>query len=151
MKKSLLCSFLLLCLFASAQTPDHVKFEYDAAGNQVLRELIDITPGRYKNDSIKAPEELAEGDWKESDLYADIKYYPNPVKEELHVKWTNKAGNYVTSVELYTLNGQLMKQLKNLKNTDNANVAFHAYPEGMYTLVLVYANGERKTLKIVKR
>jgi hypothetical protein len=73
------------------------------------------------------------------------------VREELYVKWLVQDNNPVNNIEVYNLSGQLIKNYPNLTSLDNTNVNFESYPEGLYNLILVYNDGVRKVLKIVKK
>jgi hypothetical protein len=150
MKTLFTITCLLICCYLSAQTIDHILFDYDAAGNQIKRYVVDITPGKETDSLTKNIEELTEADLIEADIYNDIKYYPNPVKEQLYVRWTNLPDLYVTGAELFSLSGQSIEHFKIEKGSAELTVAFEKYPQGLYTLVLVYSNAERKTLKIIK-
>ena len=79
-----------------------------------------------------------------------ISYYPNPVKEELYLKWELIEGKTVASVYLYDLNGRVLKNYNHLEKTNNLNIPFFNYPAGTYLVVMVYNDGEQKTIKIVK-
>lgn len=149
MKQRLL--LLLLTIATTSNAQYRIKFNYDSAGNQTRREIIFNTPARMSKDSIyKTPETLTPQDLIEDAEYTDIKYYPNPVLEELYVNWSNTNTKYITQMELYSINGQLVLQNSNLKKDQNTIVPFRNLPHGYYTLLLVYNNGERKTLKIIK-
>lgn len=80
-----------------------------------------------------------------------MSYYPNPVREELYVKWKIETTKTVKSIEVYSMSGQILSSYSNLESTDITSVAFQSYPMGIYNLMLVYSNGETKTLKIVKK
>lgn len=142
--------FLFVCsiLTVQGQTSDYILFDYDGAGNQVKRYLIEISGNRHANP--KAISALTDEDLKKSDLYDDVKYYPNPVKNELYVLWEKNGENYVERVELYSLNGQLLSVQNNLKELNSTTILFGNYPQGIYTVVLVYTNEHQKTLKVVK-
>jgi len=142
-------SLFITSLCSFGQTIDHIVFEYDIAGNQVKRYVIDVTPGRDGIIKGKDLDSLVDSDLLKSDLYNDVRYYPNPVVEELFVKWDNSI-NVVENLEVYNISGQLMKSYKTSIDSNEIIVSFINYPSGMYTLVLNYSNGERKTLKIVK-
>ena len=130
------------------QTPNVIAFDYDVAGNQIKRKPIYINSGVYKttNNAIPTSNELIK-----SDLYADISYYPNPVKEELFLKWLNPEKGYVMKLKLSNMNGQLLKQYEVSKTIEEITIDFQSYPQGFYTLILFYNNGEQKTLKIIKQ
>ena len=149
MKRTLL--FLLLFL-SSLSFGQKIAFNYDDAGNQIQRYICTSCHSRKTNDTdYKTPESLTDKDLIKDDLYGQISYYPNPVKEELYVKWHNKVDNQVTKIELYSISGQLVKYISDLRNSELATIGFQPYPEGYYNLILVYSNGDRKTLKIIKK
>ena len=151
MKHTLLFCSLLMVALSFGQTKDHIQFEYDAAGNQVKRYLIDIDPNRYSNPDVKNIKDLKEEDLVKADIYDDIKYYPNPVQEELYVQWKLVDDKYVDRVDVYSMTGQLMRSYDKLKNETTASLSFHNCPSGFYNVILFYSNGEQKSLKIVKR
>jgi hypothetical protein len=151
MKKYTLLLFLGFCLTSTAQ--DKIIFGYDDAGNQIKRELCLSTNCNGSNYKTKPPVEIAA--LKEEDLQKFspedfISYYPNPVKEELYLKWELAEDKVVATIYLYALNGQVLKTYHNLEKTSNLNIPFFNYPEGTYLVVLVYNDGEQKTIKIVK-
>lgn len=135
--------------FAKAQ--NKIVFEYDDAGNQKTRYLClscPATTGKKAN-----PKEIAA--LKEEDLQKFspedvISYYPNPVKEELYLKWELVAGKGISAIYLDGMNGQVLRTFNNLDHTNNLNIPFFNYPKGTYLVVLVFNNGEHKTIKIEK-
>lgn len=142
--------FLFLHNLSYSQTIDHILFDYDAAGNQIKRYTIDLNAGRASNEVVKDISELSENELIKADIYEDISYYPNPVKEELYIKWVNVNSVYVSSIFIYSLSGQLVNNYSGLKDTTSMIVPFGTLPPGIYTIFLEYSNGETKTLKIVK-
>ena len=139
MKHQLLFAVLLFCIISSAQTK--LNFTYDNSGNQKTR-IICINCQSGSGDEIKE-EELNKQD--------AISYYPNPVKEELYIKWDVKDESYITSIQVHSFTGQLLKQYLLTNKTDNQNVPFHSYPSGIYAVWLKNNNGEEKTMKIIKQ
>jgi Secretion system C-terminal sorting domain len=128
--------------------PNSIKFDYDTAGNQKKRSMIYLARVSNPNtddNSKETPKYVETGD------YEDVLYYPNPVKQELNVKWVEKAEQDMQRMELYDLNGRLMHSFPNQSAVDTAVINFDNYPSGIYSLVLVYAGGGNKTLKIVKQ
>ena len=148
MKKTILILFLTISCFSFAQK---IKFTFDAAGNQTKRAICTNCAARnandtyYKNEATVTKEDLLPSDIEK------ISYYPNPVREELYVKWENLTNNFVNQIDIYSITGQLMKTYENLKGFDTTTISFQPYPEGFYNLVLNYTNGEAKTLKIIKQ
>jgi hypothetical protein len=78
-------------------------------------------------------------------------FYPNPVKEELYLKWENSNLIKLQTIKLYNLNGALLKSFENQQSLDNNNILFQEYPIGVYIIELIYTNGEEKTIKIIKQ
>lgn len=150
MKNYLLLLLLGLSLIAKAQD-NKITFDYDNAGNQIKRELcLSCTKANYKT---KAPKEiiaLKEEDLQKFSPEDIISYYPNPVKEELYLKWELVTDKTVTDIQLYDLNGRVLKTYNNLEKNNTLNIPFLNYPKGTYLVVLVYNDGEQKTIKIVK-
>lgn len=150
MKKHYTLLLLFCCSLIVAQNPDKIVFTYDAAGNQTLRELcINCTNpnARY----ISNPKDLKKEDLVKSDVSDFISYYPNPVKEELYLSWELANNNSVTAIQIYDLNGRLIRAFQRLTSVNIQTIPFTEYPAGNYLVMLVYSNGEQKTIKIIKK
>ncbi|MBC7655419.1 MAG: T9SS type A sorting domain-containing protein [Oligoflexus sp.] len=142
--------FLLFFLFVSnCFCQSKLLFDYDNTGNQIKRHLIHI--GNKQNaHPPKNIKTITDSNLTKVDIYDDIKYYPNPVKEELYLKWELANDNKVLSIDLYSLSGQLIKKVNDLDKSNTYTFPFQDLPQAIYTLVLNYSNGEQKSLKIVK-
>lgn len=150
MKKYLLLVFLSFSLLSIAQ--NKINFDYDTAGNQIKRELcLQCTDPNHKPGVVKEIDDLQEEDLQKFSPEDVISYYPNPVKEELYIKWELVADKAVSSIYLYALNGQVLKTYNNPKQSNTLNIPFLNYPSGTYLVVLLYNGGEQKTIKIVKQ
>lgn len=148
MKKELLFVLLLFSFITSAQ--QKLTFSYDTAGNQITRTLC-LTCNSKPAKEIKEIEDLIEEDllkFSEEDV---ISYYPNPVREELYLTWQITEGNYVASIQVFSMAGQLLKQYSATSKINNQNIPFQDYPSGIYAVLLNYNNGEEKTIKIIKQ
>lgn len=133
-----------------AQNPDKIVFTYDTAGNQVQRELcINCTNPNAKY--VSNPKMLTKDDLIPSEASDLVSYYPNPVKEELYLKWELAHTNLVTTIQIYDLNGRLLHSYEKLETVNAQTIPFRDYPVGMYLIVLQYSNGEQKNIKIVKQ
>ncbi|MEN9907306.1 MAG: hypothetical protein RLZZ540_447 [Bacteroidota bacterium] len=147
--------FLLLFLCCSiSQAQDRITFSYDDAGNQIQRLLcINCSTSKMIDEKTKeiTATAMEEGDLLKFSPQDLISYYPNPVKEELFLKWELIEGNYVSSIQVFGLNGQILQSFTNLDKRNNQNIAFQSYPTGMYGVILFYKNGEQKSIKIVKK
>jgi len=147
MKKQFI--FLLLFIVVIVNAQHKVTFTYDMAGNQINRFYCFGCASSSKQ--IKEVEALVEEDFEKFFPKDAISYYPNPVREELYIKWTVSDESYVNTISIYTMTGQLLKQYKTNINTENQNIQFQEYPSGVYILDLIYNNGEQKSIKIIKK
>jgi hypothetical protein len=80
-----------------------------------------------------------------------ISYYPNPVKEELYLQWQLTQDNYVTSISIYSITGQVLRTFQVNRNTNNLNIPFQQYPSGIYIVMLSFKDGGEKSIKIIKQ
>lgn len=150
MKNYLLLLFLGFSLFAKAQ--DKIVFEYDTAGNQTKRFLC-LSANCTTTSKTKAPKEIAALQKEDLQKFFPedvISYYPNPVKEELYLKWELVIDKSVATIYLYDLNGRVLQTYNNLEKANTINIPFFNYPAGTYLVVLVYNDGDQKNIKIVK-
>jgi hypothetical protein len=112
---------------------------------------LNCTNPLYRTTDPKAVEAIQKEDLQKFSPEDVISYYPNPVKEELYLKWELIADKKVANIYLYTLNGQVLKTYNSLSKSNSLNVPFFDYPQGTYLVVLAYSDGEQKTIKIVKK
>ncbi len=131
-----------------------IKFTYDAnTGNQLTRELCLLCPpptGKPARE-IKEIEALTDEDLQKFSPEDVISYYPNPVKEELYLKWELIGDNTVSSIQVFSITGQVLKNYNALDRTNNVNIPFQELSSGIYLVQLNYSKGEPKTIKIIKK
>lgn len=152
MKQLLLLILFCFSLNGMAQNLDRVIFEYDSAGNQIIRRFcINCSTFRNTNDSIKDFSELKEEDLLKFSPTDNISYYPNPVSEELYLKWELINDVKVSRIDVYNINGQLIKSFSNLTNENNKTIPFQELPVGTYSILLLYSNSEQKPIIIIKK
>lgn len=149
MKKVFLISLVMAAFGANAQTT--VSFSYDNEGNQTLREICLTCRKAVSTDSIKTLETLTESDLIKDEQFANVSYYPNPVREELYLKWTMNNDEFITQATLFTMTGQQIFEYQNLSNREGVTIGFQSQPQGFYNLVLYYNTGKKKVLKILKK
>lgn len=80
-----------------------------------------------------------------------ISFYPNPVQEELILKWELIDEKKVSKIDITNLNGQNLKTLKDLARINTTIISFQEFPTGVYFVMITYTNGEYKSIKIVKK
>ena len=147
MKHKLLFATLLFSIISNAQTK--LNFGYDGAGNQKNRTLCINCPSTSKQ--AKEIAALTDQDLEKLSEQDVISFYPNPVKEELYLQWELPNENYIASIQIFSINGQVLKQYVTTNKTKNQNIPFQSYPGGMYVVLLKYNNGEEKSIKIIKQ
>ena len=150
MKKSLLFLVLLLATLANGQAK--LLFQFDEAGNQKKRVICfgDCQDLQQRPASQnKSIEEIGDEDLVE--LSDAISYYPNPVREELYVKWELVDDKKVVSIDIFTINGQLLNSIKVKEGEKIRSIYFGNYPIGNYLLLLNFNNGQQEALQIIKK
>lgn len=148
MKQQLL---FLLFIFSFSTRAQIVSFEYDSSGNQVHRIVkFGVTPGPTIQST--KPEIAAVNETELLKFFPEdvISYYPNPVKEELYLKWEIINDNAVRDIQVLSLSGQLLQTYTNLQETVAQTIPFQLYPNGVYLVILNYKDGNQKSIKIVK-
>ncbi|MHA3789600.1 T9SS type A sorting domain-containing protein [Flavobacterium hauense] len=146
MKSLFLVFFLIAALFDSnAQT---VSFDYDSAGNQVARYVCVNCNGRIIKDTITVTEATIDSDEIHQ---SKIVYYPNPVQEELNIQWMNGINASVSSIEVFSMTGQLLGIYNGLENLQSTAIGFGNYPQGFYNLTMYFTDGKKETIKVVKK
>lgn len=118
---------ILLGFSILATAQDEIVFEYDNAGNQIKRYLCINCPLGTGKTSNGLPKEIAalKAEALQKFFPEDvISYYPNPVKEELYIKWELIEDNLVTSIQVYGLSGQLLKSYSGLEKNNTQNIPF---------------------------
>ena len=148
MKKIILLLFLFFAVVIYAQTP-RIKFTYDAAGNQIMRRYCSNCNARL-GEPIKELSKLQESDLLKFYPEDVISYYPNPVKDELYLKWQLLNDNAVKNAVIFDLSGKIITTIENLSNGNETIISFQSYTDGVYFVNLNYTDGDIKTIKIVK-
>ncbi len=127
---------------------DRVTFLYDESGNQKQRILcINCWTNR-----IADPNTIEEKLDLEKIIEDKLVFYPNPVKEELHIDFDNTdISKKVEVVTLYSIAGQLIKSYSNSANFNTMIIPFDSLPQGVYIVNVLYNTGEVIDLKIKKQ
>jgi len=136
MKKILLITAFIYCGIATAQEePPPLYLEYDAAGNQILSDLVCVNcPGAAEKHSLD-----------------NVTYYPNPVAQELNLIWENSDKSSVTTIRVYTLSGKLIASRDNLDLETALSLNFSDKTSGIYVVEFLSSDGEKKSIKIIKK
>lgn len=151
MRKIITLLFFGICALSNAQ--QKIIFAYDSAGNQITRTLcLSGCSGTAKTvEEVKEIEAVTEDDLLKFSKEDVISYYPNPVKEQLYLRWELINDNKVSSITVYGVSGQVLQSFSGTESTDNQVISFGQYPRGVYLVVLNYKDGDQKTIKIIKQ
>ncbi|MFH6945047.1 T9SS type A sorting domain-containing protein [Flavobacterium sp. FlaQc-50] len=144
-------TIVLLATFALANAQQKVTFGYDTAGNQISRVLCLSGCTAKSANQTKEIDAIVDGDLQKFFPEDVISYYPNPVKEELYLKWELIDNNKVSSVVVYGLNGQTLETFSRTETINTLTISFQQYLTGIYLVVLNYTDGDQKTVKIIKQ
>ena len=150
MKKYLFIALFVLCFSANANAQTKLTFSYDGAGNQISRTLC-INCVSKTVEEIKEIEAITQDDLLQFSEKDFISYYPNPVKEELYLQWQLSNDNYITSVQLYSVTGQVLRSYQQSLQGNNLTIPFQQYPSGIYIVLMSYKDGGEKSIKIIKQ
>lgn len=127
-----------------------IRFFYDRSGNETHRYMVYLAPGAGKQLSQDALRNADSG-LLEIDKSNGISYYPNPVRSELYIKWTENTNKTVQAISIIDMSGKVLDKFPASGSEQNAIIDFIKYPVGIYNLQLEYSNGESKVLKVVKQ
>lgn len=145
MKKLLL---LLLFCFSINGMAQKITFDYDSMGNQITRTYY-ATGNKISQENIKEYNDIVENDLQKFHPEDVISYYPNPVKDELYLQWELVNNDNVLSIDIFNINGQIIKSINNLSENKTV-ISFREFTEGTYLVNLNYATGNQKSIKIIK-
>lgn len=143
-------TILVLAISILSNAQQKINFTYDSAGNQINRVLcINCSAKQVKE--IKEIDAVVEEDLEKFSEEDVISYYPNPVKEELYLTWKITDDNYLTSIKVISITGQVLRTYQSSDKDNTLNIQFQSYPTGIYFVSLNYKSGEQKTIKIIKQ
>jgi hypothetical protein len=150
---------LLLCfaipILCMAQSQLVVQYDYDAAGNRILRKMIELSPQLAppapQDSTSSLPHSFTPSPpacFVEKIAQTEIKIYPNPTTEKITLEFSGSDGILPsTSLQLYSLSGQLL-QTHTVHSATTA-VSLAGLPKGTYMLK-VNISGHSETWKIIK-
>lgn len=147
--KNLVLLTLVFITFFECQAQTKIKFNYDAAGNQIARYICINCNDRVARDSISTTSSTVTNDTNA--LQSKISYYPNPVQEELNIQWLKDNNASVTGIEVFSMAGQSLGNYNGLESVQSTTVGFGTYPQGFYNLTIYFSDGNKETLKVVKK
>ena len=151
MKKNILFLILAIPLMCMAQTQLARGYDYDAAGNRVLRKVIELgieieQPPAFSPPAPPDSPQTAEY-FVEKIAQVEIKIYPNPTTEKITMEIANMQNLSTGVFKLYSLSGQLLQEQPVYSST--TEVSLSGFAKGAYILK-VYINDQSEEWKIIK-
>jgi hypothetical protein len=136
-----------LCL---AQNPLPRLYEYDAAGNRILRKVINLTlappvPTDSTFTSHSSP--LTSDYYVETIAQTEIKIYPNPTTEKITLEISGWETLQTGIFKLYSMSGQLLQERP--VHSVVTEISLANLPQGNYILK-VQINDRIEDWKIIK-
>lgn len=142
MKPYILISLCVITFHIRSFSQSHIKFDYDSAGNRITR-IIKIPEAKTVSDSSNFT--LTDNDTRLNEMELQYKYeefnttkvkvFPNPVDQELLIRFESFDQSDEIYYNLYSSSGILME--KRIVDSDFISISFHKYPSGVYIIKLV--------------
>ena len=145
--------FLAVPLFCMAQNPLPRVYEYDDAGNRIVRKVLEVkyAPPAPPEDSLLFTHysllDTKNEFYIEKLAQVEMKIYPNPATEKITLEISNFEKLQTGVFRLYNLNGQLLKECPVHSVTTELSLA--GLTAGVY-LLKVFMNDKTDEWKIIK-
>ena len=149
MKKILFTSAFIICSILSYSQDSRYDFAYDTAGNQITANrfvYFEIDPTGYVDKNVSDSDPYQK--FYDEDTFS---YYPNPVQEELYLKWENKEAEIISSFKLFSTSWALLKEYNSMEQERQHVISFGDYPQGFYIVQILYTDGSVKSITVVKK
>lgn len=137
-------SYIALVLMLAIPTYARIVYEYDDAGNRVLRHEIVMQQARRAVDNAEETPEVFEEKLAET----KISIFPNPTKGILQVEITNAENLQNAQIRLYNPQGVLVTTLNNLSEMTTLDIS--AQPDGIYVMQIALDKDNISIWKIIK-
>lgn len=136
-------------------------FHYDNAGSQKQRfycvDALCVIPtppiGKPTNDEVVIvyEEELEKNSDEEGIIENQLSIFPNPTNGKFSINLVVPDYELSDFVNIYNVNGALVKQVKLPKNVTNLELDIATQPSGIYFIHIHFSNGDSITRKIIKK
>ena len=147
--------FLIFAIpfLCTAQNPLPREYQYDAAGNRVVRKVLTMqlappAPNDSTENSTLNSQFSILNYFVETLAQTQIKIFPNPTTEKITMEISNLQNLQTGVFKLYNLNGQLLQERP--VRSVSTEVSLAGLPAGTYILK-VFINDKTEDWKIVKQ
>ncbi len=139
MKQLYIFLFLGLFFFSHSQTKTLI-FQYDDAGNQILREYQSATS------KVAAETTILQNIFSPQ----ETRIYPNPVEAELTISWEPSLIDYIAKIELIAYNGTYVENVP-FVNTESKTILDMTHrPSGVYYIKIYCSDGRVLSHSLIK-
>jgi len=149
-QKLILLLWFAIPLFCMAQSSLTVEYDYDAAGNRILRKVIEMQPAPPAP-TMAVAQEFSEEEpeyFVEKIAQVEMKIYPNPTTEKITLEIAGWEDLQTGIFKLFSLNGQLLQEQPVHSTTTSISLA--GLSKGTYILK-VRINDRIENWKIIKQ
>ena len=153
--KMLFAAAMVLCSMTTiAQSNTEViEFQYDLAGNRIVRQVIVLEKKSMLDDSTKItgdPSKTYNNQLKYIEVIGQIEVsiFPNPNGGQFKVEVNNTENDINGKLYLHTMDGTLIYHEDHLEKNTEIDISIRQ--NGAYILSVII-NNEKKTWKIIKQ
>ena len=143
--KKLVAATIAIIAFASythAQNPLPIEILYDAAGNRIIRKVLQIplsSKGNVFSDSTY---------YIDNTQSIQMKVYPNPTQGKILIEMSEVEESSTNIIHIFDSQGKRVYASEGQGN--QMEIDLSTYPAGYY-MVELYVNDEHTTWKIIKK
>lgn len=143
MKNTLIIILLAIAGTVSAQQTIPLQYDYDAAGNRILRKVVTMTMGKGGSNVADTAEYYV--DRLE---HVEMKVYPNPTTGLISIEASGVQTESEMQIELYDSQGRKLTEKRSGDNRAILNLTDYA---AGYYIVKLKVDGEHTTWKVIKQ
>lgn len=154
MKKIYFIILCTCCFMFKLQAQERLTFTYDAAGNQTQRKWIcaNCSSSAYRptEEQVKLLNDSKFTD-EDKEPKRSLEGFPNPVTEQMQVKWSSNEQIYVKQLMLFSVLGVKVLEKTFQSHEQSTTLDFTSLAPGIYVLQAIYSDNLKETLKIFKK
>lgn len=150
---------LLVCLLFSCNAlypQTDLRFDYDAAGNQIYRGPLSSPQSEELAAHVDSLDMTVQ---EEADAFAqqreEVNLYisasPNPVSHQLQVVWKNTDQHHFIQLSLFSYHNQHLLEVPLRASMESLQLDFSSYPQGIYFLIFRTNTSHTQTYKVIKK
>lgn len=157
--KSGLLAFILFFSYIKNSKAQELQFQYDPAGNQIVRQFVCVNCSTFLPVSFAAQNTQTSSNFIEVNKNSGLSKskfvaYPNPLTEVLNLKWVDYSDNeYINKIEVSSSDGIsfFQKDFSYVESSSHqVSVLFQKKIPGMYVVTATFTTGKQEFIKVIK-